>query len=146
MFTLTYYQGSSIPVLMKGKREIWFCVSEWNVILCNSIILLTYSQVFDVFFATLVPWSKASCYSVSQMLKFEGISWPTVWRYLLFLSMFFFLVVLHSKGRNIFLHVHKSIYFIIEGSEVGQACFTFGVFILTVPSYFLLLHMPKNVH
>lgn len=53
LFNLTYYQSFSILVLMKGKTERGFFVSEWNVLLCNSIMLLTYMQVFDVF---LLHW------------------------------------------------------------------------------------------
>lgn len=73
-------------------------------------------------------------YIMTNNLKIPGVP-----------KLVLFLVILHLKGRNPSLHIHKSIYFIIEGSEVGQACFSFGEFLLAVPSYLLLLHMPKNV-
>lgn len=40
-------------------------------------------------------------------------------------------------------HIHKSSYFIVEGSEVGEVCYNFCEFLLAYP--FLLLHMPKNM-
>lgn len=30
-------------------------------------------------------------------------------------------------------YIHKSIYFIVQGSEVGGACYNFGEFLLTYP-------------
>ena len=43
------------------------------------------------------------------------------------------------------LTLFTSLFAIIEGGQVGQALFPCGKSLLTVPNWFLVLHVPGNV-